>query len=136
VIFSLPPDSIKHLFPANSNKPIPQHLAYVEWFSTFSAAPQNIHQLYKIQQSYSIYRDEEGNRKWLASIIDVNSIHHSIHLIPQFGPYAPREWTSFNVLDECRFFYVNCFTDRHTYITLCYAISSIAFLFTTSLVII
>jgi hypothetical protein len=43
VIFLLPPDSIKYLFPANSNKPLPQYLAYVEWFSTFTAAPQNIH---------------------------------------------------------------------------------------------
>jgi hypothetical protein len=48
VILSLTPDSIKHLFPSNSNKPLPQYLAYVEWFSTFTAAPQNIHQVYKV----------------------------------------------------------------------------------------
>ncbi|KAH7919379.1 hypothetical protein BV22DRAFT_1023101, partial [Leucogyrophana mollusca] len=53
-----------------------------------------------------------------ASVVPVASLRRSIHLIPKFGPVAPREWTSSNVLEQCNTFFVNCFTDRHAYSTI------------------
>ena len=53
-----------------------------------------------------------------ASVIPLARIRRSAHLIPQFPQPIPPQWTSHNVLDLCEKFYVNSFTDRHTYMTL------------------
>ncbi|KAH7903903.1 hypothetical protein BJ138DRAFT_1019885, partial [Hygrophoropsis aurantiaca] len=86
-------------------------LAYVEWFSPFPATPDTNHGMYKISRSL-----RNGER--MASIIPVDIIRRSVHLIPKFGRVAPREWTSSNVLELCKTFYVNPFTDRHAYLTI------------------
>ncbi|KAJ7463204.1 hypothetical protein FB451DRAFT_1494005 [Mycena latifolia] len=72
----------------------PEHLAYVEWFSAFPKHPEPNHLMYKISKPAERY-----------------------HLFPQFGPVAPRTWTSQNVLDLAAKFYVNPWSDRHAYIT-------------------
>jgi hypothetical protein len=71
----------------------PKYLAYVEWFSQFSAQPNKVHGMYKVQCSY-----KDGDKH--TSVIAVESIYWSAHLIPQFGASVPREWSSFNVLEE------------------------------------
>ncbi|KAJ7343944.1 hypothetical protein DFH08DRAFT_701656, partial [Mycena albidolilacea] len=86
-------------------------LAYVEWFSLFTAQPEAHHLMYKIKQS-----TKDGGR--ITSIIPLANICHSVHLLPKFGPVAPSHWTSDNVLEECSTFFVNCFSDRHIYVTL------------------
>jgi hypothetical protein len=125
-IFSIPEAAISKLFSSTSNPTPPKHLAYVEWFSQFPTQPREVHGMYKIKRSY-----KDGHRH--ASVIDVKSIYRSAHLIPKFGSSVPREWSSFNVLEECHTFYVNCFTDRHTYLTLCFALTTITFVYTASL---
>jgi hypothetical protein len=126
-IFTLPRDAQQRLLPAPSpqNQAPPQQLAYVEWFSPFAARPINRHKMYKVQRL-----DRTDIRR--VAVIDVKSIYRSVNLIPCFGRTAPREWTAFNVVDVCKFFYVNPFTDRHTYLNLCYAHSTTAFLFEPS----
>ncbi|KAJ6555889.1 hypothetical protein B0H19DRAFT_947317, partial [Mycena capillaripes] len=39
----------------------------------------------------------------------------SIHLLPKFGPVAPQDWKSSNVLEKCKLFFANPLTDRHVY---------------------
>ena len=73
-----------------SNKPPPAHLAYV-------------HYLDGVQQ---------------ASIIPVELIQQSVHLIPDFGAIAPSNWKSSNVLEEASHFFVSSFSDRFQYSTL------------------
>ncbi|KAH7904364.1 hypothetical protein BJ138DRAFT_1019234, partial [Hygrophoropsis aurantiaca] len=108
VIFSLSEKVRSFLFRGVS---VPEYFAYVEWFSAFPNTPESTHGMYKISRSF-----RNGER--LAGIVPVSNIRRSVHLIPKFGPVAPREWTSSTVLDMCNIFYVNNFTDRHAYLTI------------------
>ncbi|KAG0698877.1 hypothetical protein DFH29DRAFT_1016884 [Suillus ampliporus] len=109
VVFSMPPSAIQFLFPPE-NQP-PKHLAYVEWFTPFPATPDPRHSMYKIR-----WFIRSGER--VTSIIPVSNITCSVHLVPKFGAIAPRHWTSNNVLEECNTFFVNCYIDRHSFVTL------------------
>ncbi|KAJ6464636.1 hypothetical protein C8R47DRAFT_1237438 [Mycena vitilis] len=105
LVFTLPPRIVKELFPAGVEPP--KYLAYVEWFSRFTKEPERNHLMFKISRS-----EIDGER--MASIIPVQNIRRSIHLLPKFGPVAPPEWKSSNVLKKCRVFFANPWTDRHT----------------------
>ena len=96
------------MFPTGTS--YPHHLAYVEWFKAFSSTTEKNHLMYKVTREY------RGDQ-WYTSIIPVSKIQRSVHLIPKFGPVANYEWSSSNVLEQCSTFYLNPFTDRHTYIT-------------------
>jgi len=106
-IFAPPRNAIKDL-PPDVNPPT--HLAYVELFQHFTPAPDANHGMYKVSRSLNAAGEH------LALIIPVDEIHWSIHLYPKFGPVAPRDWTSSNVLERCTQFYTNPSTDRHAYI--------------------
>ena len=108
VIFSIPESQIKTLF--SSGHVPPRHLAYVEWFSRFSAHPDPNLKMYKVSRSFA-------NEEQLASIIPVSLIQRSVHLFPKWGQNSDiiHSWTSSNVLEECQVFYLNSFKDRLTY---------------------
>jgi hypothetical protein len=86
------------------------YLAYIEWFSPIPAVPDPKHLMYKVSRSI------QGGRR-SASIIPVDSITCSVHLLPRFGPVTPREWNTFTVLDKCQTFYINAFTNVQSYMT-------------------
>ena len=112
VLFSLSESQKDMLFQADEQEYVADHLAYVEWFTTFPRRPEMAHGLYKITPSAdadSGYRD--------ASIVPVWSFRRSVHLYPKFGPVVPSEWTSSTVLDQCSCFFVNAFSDRNSYYT-------------------
>ncbi|KAJ6450612.1 hypothetical protein C8R45DRAFT_1057188 [Mycena sanguinolenta] len=109
VVFTIPAASLQNLFPPTISPP--DHLAYVEWFSPFSSEPEPHHLLYKLRRSF-----KNGER--LGSIIPVANIRRSIQLLPKFGPVAPKEWTSSNVLEQCPVFFANAMGDRHLYATI------------------
>ncbi|KAI0048603.1 hypothetical protein FA95DRAFT_1490591 [Auriscalpium vulgare] len=110
VVFSLAAKARAAAFPANYGGPT--HLAYIEWFTPFSAAAEPDHLMYKVSRAY-----RAGARRRAFAVIPVEDIRRSVHLFPVFGKIAPREWTSGNVLELCEKFYVSSFLDRHTYIT-------------------
>lgn len=67
--------------------------------------------MYKITR-----RKVDGKQR--ASIIPIDIIRQSVHLLPVFGSAALSEWKSSNVLDLATEFFVNPFSDRFPYCTL------------------
>ena len=107
VVFEIPSKVVHDVFLGNTSPP--KHLAYVEWFSAIPANPGPHHLLYKVT------RFTHGGRR-RASIIPVDCILHSVHLLPVFGQRTSREWNTFSVLELCNAFYVNPFSDRDSYL--------------------
>ncbi|KAG2124126.1 hypothetical protein BD769DRAFT_1628808 [Suillus cothurnatus] len=99
------------LTPFPSHILIPKHLAYVEWFSLFTGTSERNHGMHKVSRLYK-------NGEQLVSIISVKDIRRSVHLIPKFGRSAPQDWTSSNILELCREFFISPFTDHHVYATI------------------
>ena len=90
---------------------LPEHFAYVEWFSRLPANADQHHGLKRVQRTLI-----EGER--VVSILPLDRIHRSVSLIPRFGAQLNTNWTTDNVLEECPEFYVNSFSDKHAYITI------------------
>ncbi|KJA19341.1 hypothetical protein HYPSUDRAFT_1096163 [Hypholoma sublateritium FD-334 SS-4] len=111
VVFSLPRQSLPIMF--TSGREVPEHLAYVEWYTPLPNSPEPGHLLYKVSPK----RDRDGTH--VCSIIPVANIRRSVHLYPKFGVFAPQEWTLNNVLDLCHTFFVNDFTDLNMYRIAC-----------------
>lgn len=112
VVFKIPSKSIQHLFQdVNAARDVAKHLAYVEWFTPFQARRDPNHLMYRVSRSVR-------NGRRLASIVPVESFQRSVHLLPRFGNTAPREWSSFSVLEQCNTFYVNPFSDRDMFLTI------------------
>ncbi|KAL1667054.1 hypothetical protein GGG16DRAFT_59260 [Schizophyllum commune] len=105
-IFSIPQQHLRHVFLPGVR--VARHLAYIEWYTPFStrADPDNL--MYKISPVHI-----DGGI--LSSVTPLAHIRRSVHLFPKFGRTAPTEWTSSNVLDLCKTFYVNSFADKHLY---------------------
>jgi hypothetical protein len=131
-IFTLPPKVAAEFFPSEQGRDPPKHFAYIDWFTPFPAQPPSDHKMYKVQRCYQ-YHNTPPHCTYDGTVIDIRSIYRSVNLIPQFGESVSQEWTAFGVMDQCDTFYVNCFTDRHIYITLCPDLSKFSYLFTTSL---
>ena len=110
VVFEIPDKVIQQVFTSPETIP-PQHLAYVEWFSPIPMTHGSNHQMHQVTRL-------RNNGQQRASIIPIDSILCSVHLLPVFGPQKPQAWNTFNVLELCNSFYVNPFSDRDNYLVL------------------
>ncbi|KAJ3007938.1 hypothetical protein NUW54_g3348 [Trametes sanguinea] len=108
LVFTIPQKAMDSLFVRLAPATRPRHLAYVEWFMPSSPVAHPDHGLYKLTRLV-----RNGQR--LSSIIPVEQIERTCHLLPDFGPVAPRAWTASTVLEECSTFWLNTFVDRYTY---------------------
>ncbi len=106
VIFSIPEDAKKLTF---FGEKTPQYLAYVEWFKLCEKEPRPNHLLYRVTRAL------DSNKQRMVSIIPVQDIQCSTHLFPQFGRTVTQSWTSDDVLDKCKNFFINCFQSRYSY---------------------
>ncbi|THU77334.1 hypothetical protein K435DRAFT_702628 [Dendrothele bispora CBS 962.96] len=109
-VFEIPETALRMMFDEKAVQRPPQHLSYVEWFTPFHH-PESHHHMYKISRDLV---EEERQ----ASIVPVELFRRSIHLLPCFGPHAPKEWSSSNVLDMAKEFFVNSISDKHAYATI------------------
>ncbi|KAG7096157.1 hypothetical protein E1B28_006830 [Marasmius oreades] len=110
-VFTLPKAALKEWFPLPHVQPA-KYLVYIDWFTQFKHGPEPNHLMYKVCHAF-----RPGEDARLASVVPVENIHQSVHLYPKFGPVAPQEWKSSNVLDYCDTFFLNDFLDRSTYAT-------------------
>ncbi|EPQ50020.1 hypothetical protein GLOTRDRAFT_51190, partial [Gloeophyllum trabeum ATCC 11539] len=85
-------------------------LAYVEWFMPFSSIDAT-------SKMHTISRSRRGGHR-NAEVIAMDRIVGSCHLIPKFGTNVDRHWTSENVLDKCKSFWVNPYIDVATFYAL------------------
>lgn len=91
------------------------HFAYVEWFTAFVSSRFDTHsKMYRISRLHHP-ANKGGHRK--ASVVPISLIKESIHLFPKFGPVAPAEWRSSNILEVAPAFYVNPLSDCLVYST-------------------
>jgi len=108
VVFQIPSRWVRDMAPSLDTSP-PTHLAYVEWFTPLATTPDPKHMMYRVSRQM-----QDGSRR--ASIIPVDWIRCSIHLLPRLGPVVPQDWNGFTVLDKCQTFYVNPFSDVDNYL--------------------
>ena len=109
VVFQIPRRWVHDVAPLLDTS-LPTHLAYVEWFTPITSSPDPRHQMHRVSRQI-----QDGCR--CASIIPVDWIRRSIHLLPQFGPVVPQGCNSFTVLDKCNTFYINPFSDVDNYLS-------------------
>ncbi|KAH9021271.1 hypothetical protein EDB84DRAFT_1275071 [Lactarius hengduanensis] len=112
VVFQLPNKVLPQLFPSTDvgPGPPPTHLAYVEWFSTIPTTPDSNSRLYRVSRL-------TRNGRRLASVIPVDDIYSSVHLLPHFGQLEDSPGcNTFSVLELCHSFYINPFSSRDIYL--------------------
>lgn len=83
-------------------------LAYVKWFTPFSAQTNPSSGLHSVTHS-------SWQHHPYAQIIDIGHIVHNCHLIPKFRRVKDPTWTSDNVADLCKSFYVNHYIDLYMF---------------------
>ncbi|KAH9942200.1 uncharacterized protein BXZ73DRAFT_87866 [Epithele typhae] len=99
--------------PASFGTRFKHPLAYVEWFTPFRAEPDPVNGMFQVSVSKNHHRRR-------SSIIPVTSIVRSCHLIPVWGREVDRTWTTDNVLDRCKKFFLNPYLRHHDFVLLRY----------------
>ncbi|TBU37509.1 hypothetical protein BD309DRAFT_905077 [Dichomitus squalens] len=87
-------------------------VAYVEWFTPLRQRDPSTG-MFKVNVS-------TRNHRRRTSIIPITQIVRSCHLIPMWGKHVDTTWTSRNVLDKCKKFYVNSYLRHHDFVFLRY----------------
>ncbi|KAG8975866.1 hypothetical protein FRB93_013818 [Tulasnella sp. JGI-2019a] len=85
------------------------HLAYLELFTPFTPRPEPHSKLFQVSRSVT----NTGRR---TIVVPLDLIFRSCHLIPKWGKAVDHQWSSTNVLERCKAFYLNSFSDHHMYL--------------------
>lgn len=88
----------------------PGHLAYVEWFSR-PRHRDKIHGMFPVSHSYR----QNGDRD--ASVVELHNVLRPCMLFPKFDLKVNRAWTSDNVLERCKKFFLNHYGDQNIFQT-------------------
>jgi hypothetical protein len=83
----------------------PHPLAYVQWYTEFQTPTPGV-QMYPVSLACGL---------GATTVIRLDSIRRSCHLIPVFGAKIDQTLDSESVLDKCSLFYVSDFLDLYTY---------------------
>ncbi|KAK7029714.1 hypothetical protein R3P38DRAFT_3314401 [Favolaschia claudopus] len=90
----------------------PEPLAYVEWYKPFNRPVSDLG-MYQLSLS-------SRNHRQNAQIIPVSDIMRSCHLIPVFGRHVDSTWTSEQVLNQCKSFFLNPYLRHYDFYLLRY----------------
>lgn len=96
------------MLPESYGRRFKDPLAYIEWFTPFRQPAPDIG-LFKVSHS-------SHNHRRRVSVIPVTQIVRSCHLLPVWGKRMDASWTSENVLDKCKQFYVNAYLRHHDFV--------------------
>ena len=89
-------------------------LAFVHWYTPIRD-PTNQIGMVRVQASTNTGVLSSG-------IIPITEIERTCHLIPDFGKAIPRSWSSSNVLDIGKYFYINPYLRHRDFYILRYHI--------------
>lgn len=79
---------------------LPHPLLYIEWYTAFTRTVDNTVQIYSVQRST---RAGQPN----AIVVTADQVVSLAHLVGKCGREISKEWTSANVLDKAKSFWVN-----------------------------
>ena len=65
---------------------------------------------------FSLVRTYRGNNTRRGLIAPLNQVWRPVELIPKFGRECDKAWTCDNAVELAKEFYLNCFSDKPTYI--------------------
>jgi hypothetical protein len=116
VIFSVEKDSLDEMnVPQDIQTLIPEHLAYVEWFSHFHPSHRDSDSgLFRISKEKNQQNEPKGE------IVPLYRLRNSAHLIPRYSHlthFDRNSLSSSNILDKCSHFLFNSYSNRNTFFT-------------------
>ena len=65
---------------------------------------------------YRLIRDLRNGNTRGGLIVPLNQVWRPVELIPRFGRRCNRDWTCDSAVELAKDFYLNCFSDKSTYI--------------------
>ena len=84
-------------------------LIYVQLFTQPAESVESGIKMYQVERQIL----EDGNAKGM--LIDISSIVRFVQLVPNFGPNVCSTLTPHNVMEYCKYFYINSFSDKESY---------------------
>ena len=88
-------------------------LAYVQLFRT--ASPKGVKAEVNTLM-YKFVRDFRSNGERKGLVVPLTEIWRPVELIPVFGTRCDPEWTCHTAAERSKEFYLNCFSDKATYL--------------------
>ena len=87
--------------------------AYVQ---PFKIAPGTKNMAGSDIKMYKLVRDLRNDHTRKGLIVPLANIWRPVELIPKFGKMCNKDWTCDTAVESSKEFYLNCFSDKSTYI--------------------